>query len=136
MDADRKTLRKGRVSEAKDVIESGALSRLTPAMETPPGITITNAQLESVAQGLAALDGLQLKDGFSPFKYDDETTWWLAETGEAVTRAVAVLTAARKSLAKQHGVTEHMKVAPENAAGVSAFLDGIDVLLSKEVKLP
>lgn len=96
---------------------------------------ITNAQLESIAQGLAALDGLNLKDGFVPFRFDDETTWQIAVASDAVQRQLAVFNAAKKSLAKQNGVTDRMPITKENAASVAAFMESLDVLLSRPVEI-
>lgn len=96
-------------------------------------ITFTNAQLETLAHGLSALDGLQTKDGFQPFKFDDDTTWLIAVNTDLVQKAVNRLIIARKSLAKQHGVVDHMKITNENAEKVAAFMESVDALLAKEV---
>ncbi len=98
-------------------------------------IALTNAQLESVAQGLAALDGLQTKEGFIPFRFSEDTTWDIALLGVAFAQAAAVLNAALKSLAKQHGVTEGMKVTDANRDAVAAFLEAKDAMLAKEAAL-
>ncbi len=102
-------------------------------MPTPS--KLTNSQLESVAQGLAALDGLQLKDGFVPFKFDDETTWSLAVKMAAVQQAMTILNTAKKSLARQNGLAEGMKVTPENAEKVQAFMESLDALMAKPAEV-
>lgn len=98
-------------------------------------IKLTNSQLESVAQGLAALDGLNLKDCFVPFKFDDETTWSIAVKTVAVQQAIVVLNQAKKSLAKQNAVTEGMKITPENAESVQRFMESLDVLMAREAEI-
>lgn len=103
-------------------------------MESP--LILTNGQLESVVAGLSSLDGLNLKDGFIPFKFDDDTTWDIAVNIDIVNRAIGVLNTARKSLAKQNAVTERMAITPENSGRVAAFMEGLDALLAKEVALP
>lgn len=99
-------------------------------------IALTNAQLQSVAEGLAALDGLQTKDGFIPFRFSEDMTWDLAVKGSAVTQAVAVLNAALKSLAKQHGVTEGMKVTDADRDKVAAFFEAKAATMEKPAVLP
>lgn len=116
------------------MIDSPPLPIINIPMPAP--ISITNAQLESVAQGLAALDGLNLKEGFVPFKFDDETTWSLAVKGASVTQAISVLQLALKSLAKQHGVTEGMKFTAENSEKIAAFFEAKDGLMAQVSALP
>ena len=99
-------------------------------------ITLTNAQLESVAQGLSALDGLQTKDGFIPYRFSEDTTWELAVKGAAFTQAISLLNTALKSLAKQHGVTEGMKITDADREKVSAFFEAKSAILEKPAVLP
>ncbi len=99
-------------------------------------IALTNAQLDSVAQGLTALDGLQTKDGFIPFRFNEETTWDLAVKGAAFTHATSILNIALKSLAKQHGVTEGMKVTDEIREKVGAFFEAKAEIMEKPAALP
>ena len=99
-------------------------------------IALTNAQLESVAQGLAALDGLQTKEGFIPFRFNEETTWDLAVKGAAFSHATNILNAALKSLAKQHEVTEGMKVTDEVRDKVGEFFEAKTAMMDKPAALP
>ncbi len=98
--------------------------------------TLSNSLLESVFTGLNELDGITAKESFTPFKFDDETTWRIADNIEAVRRALASYQTAKKSLAKQHGVTDGMKVTTENAAQIAEFMEGLDALNAREVAVP
>ncbi len=99
-------------------------------------ITLTNAQLEPIAQALSALDGLQTKEGFTPYRFSEDTTWDLAIKGAAFTQAIAVLNAALKSLAKQHGVTEGMKITDADREKVAAFFEAKAAIMEKPAVLP
>ncbi len=99
-------------------------------------IALTNAQLESVAQGLAALDGLQTKDGLIPFWFKEDVIWDLALMNAAVAQAASILNAALKSLAKQHGVTEGMKITDEMRDKVAAFFEAKTAMMDKPAALP
>jgi hypothetical protein len=99
-------------------------------------IALPNLLLISVFAGLQELDGLQLKDSFTPFKFDDETTWRIADNTEAVRRALASYSTAKKLLAKQHQIQEGMKITEQNSANVAAFLEGVDALDAREVPVP
>ena len=96
---------------------------------------LSNSLLESLFSGLNELDGITSKDSFTPFKFDDETTWRIADNIEAVRRALASYQTAKKSLAKQHGVTEGMRLTAENAESVSVFMEGLDALNAREVSV-
>jgi hypothetical protein len=100
-----------------------------------PAPTLTNAQLEDIVVGLSALDGLQTKDGFQPFKFSDETVWKIAENLAEANAALTAFNLARKALAKTHGVVDRMRVTPENAASVAAFTESLDVISAKPISV-
>jgi hypothetical protein len=101
----------------------------------PTPIKLTNAQLESVSQGLAALDGLQTKDGFTPYKFDDDTTWSIAVKTVAVQAGLVVLSAAKKSLAKQNGLMDGMKITQEQLPAAAAFAESVDALMVRPAEI-
>lgn len=101
-------------------------------------IKLTNAQLESLAAGLAALDGITIKGEFTPFVFDDDTTWLIALNTEVVKQALIPVAAARRSLAKQHGVTEGMKLAeatPAQLQAIAAFFEAAEGLSQRGVEV-
>lgn len=103
-------------------------------MSTAP-LKITNAQLESLLKGLQALDGITTKEGFTPFKFDDDTLWAIATNTDILTRAATALNIALKSLAKTHGIRDRMQITPQNADAVAEFMDSKDAFMAKGVEL-
>lgn len=97
--------------------------------------SLTYGQLADIAAGLSGLDGLQTKDGAVVFKYDAETTWLIAKNTHDAAQAMRVYETAKKALAKQHGIQDRMQVTKDNSAQVAAFLEGLDVLNSKEAEV-
>lgn len=97
-------------------------------METPV-LTFTNAQLQKLSAGLAALDGIRTKpDEFEPFRFSPETTWRIASNQTIIDDKLQAFERARKSLAAQHKVTDRMAITPQNADQVAAFMAGLDEL--------
>lgn len=108
----------------------------TPQKDT---ISLTNARLASLAEGLASLDGLRTSaESFKPYKFDDknETTWLIADSTDLVTDAVKKYGARKKILAVQHGVKEGMTVTAENQASIQAFLEDVEALNETVITLP
>ncbi len=104
-------------------------------METPV-LTFTNAQLQKLSAGLAALDGIRTKpDEFEPYRFNPETTWRIASNQTIITDKLQSFERARKSLAAQNKVTDRMAITPHNAEQVAAFMAGLDELNDREVKV-
>lgn len=106
--------------------------------DEPLKLTLTNGQLAELAAGLASLDGLRTKpDEFRPYKFDDEneTTWLISDNGAIVAEAVKRFNRLKKTLAVKHCITEGMKITPENAPVVAAFMTDIGELEDKQVEV-
>ncbi len=104
-------------------------------METPV-LTFTNAQLQKLSAGLAALDGIRNKpDEFEPYRFSPDTTWKIASNQTIIADKLQAFERARKSLAAQHKVTDRMAITPQNADQVAAFMAGLDELNDREVKV-
>ncbi len=104
-------------------------------METPV-LTFTNAQLQKLSTGLAALDGIRTKpDEFEPYRFSPDTTWKIASNQTIIADKLQAFERARKSLAAQHKVTDRMAITPQNADQVAAFMAGLDELNDREVKV-
>jgi hypothetical protein len=101
-------------------------------------LLLPNSLLESVLQGLSELDGLRNAHEFTPFNFDADTTWLIADNAVAVRRALETYTVAKKSLAKKHDVKDGMQVRRDDADGmarVAAFLEELDGLNAREVSV-
>lgn len=104
----------------------------------PETLTLTNGQLAELALGLASLDGLRTKpDEFRPYKFDDEneTTWLVAENSSVLANALTTYNRAKKLLGVQHSIAEGMKITPENADKVAAFMTALGALEDKSVEI-
>ena len=102
-----------------------------------PHLTLTNTQLADITAGLCQLDGIRLSaDSFKPFKFDDDTVWKIASNHGAAAQALTTFERAKKMLVAQHGMVEGMKVTPENAAQVQAFMAALDALQERPVEVP
>lgn len=97
---------------------------------------LTNTQLQKLSAGISALDGVRTStDSFEPFQFDSDTTWNLALNHTLIQGKLEPFEAARKSLAKQHGITDRMAITPENAGAVKRFMDALEDLQAKTVSV-
>lgn len=99
-------------------------------------LTLSNAKLAALAEGLASLDGLRVKPGeFEPFLFNPETTWTIAHNQTVVGDKLKAFNQAKKLLATQHKVADGMSITTENAVAVAAFMSGLDELLERAVEV-
>lgn len=99
-------------------------------------IALTNAQLERIAGGLAALDGLRLKPGeFEPFNFPAETTFKIANNSALFADRLEATGRAKKILAVKYQVGERMTITAENAQRVSEFMEAAALLDDKLVEV-
>lgn len=104
--------------------------------DEPLKLTLTNGQLAELASGLANLDGLRTKpDEFQPYLFNPDTTFAIAKNITIIADKLKVLDRAKKLLAVQYSVSEGMKVTPENAEKIGAFMNAMGELQDKEVEV-
>ena len=109
---------------------------LSETVRQPP-IGLTSSQLSDLALGLGQLDGLRLSpDSFKPFKFEDDTVWKIASNQSLIVAQLAVFDRAKKLLVGQHEMVEGMKITPENAERVQAFMAALDSLQQRVIDVP
>lgn len=99
-------------------------------------LSLTNAQLMKLANGLDALDGIRAKHGeFDPFHFNSETAFKIAVNIALVMEKVVAFERAKKILAVQFQVAERMQITAENAPNVAKFMEALTLLEDKQVEI-
>lgn len=102
-------------------------------------VSLTNAKLAALADGLLSLDGLRTSQTeFRPYRFDDagDMAWAIAGNVVVSQDALRAFERAKKSLAAQYDVQEKMPNTPENKERAEKFLAALDDLAEKPVTIP
>lgn len=99
-------------------------------------MTLTNAQLIRLFQGLSALDGLRTKPNeIQPYDFDPDTEWKIANNISLLQTKATEYQRAQKALAMRYGIAEGQEITPENASKVAEFIEAMHGLEDKQVEV-
>jgi hypothetical protein len=104
-------------------------------------VSLTNAKLAALADGLLSLDGLRTSQTeFRPYRFDDagDMAWAIAGNVVVAQDSLRAFERAKKALAAQFDIRENEPMAntPENKERAEKFLAALDDLAEKPVSIP